>query len=193
MKNIFYLLLLVSCVNSAQELPENKLSIAVNGNFAVAMGNNFMTKSYSNEPGFEIETEFVLKKVFFGVVFQKSYLKLKNPYWIGNFNTSDGFNIATFVGFRQKTAIKEIYFEHRIGIGYKEIVNYSDIGNYSISGTFFTIGSKINYTSSKQLHFFVGLDFHYCHYDIPLTGPYKSFYSNSYQLTPNVGLKYFLW
>jgi hypothetical protein len=190
MKKLIIVLLLFFNATYAQKMPVNKFSISVDGNYPIAFGNNFLTKAYKNEPGFDIEVQYSFKKFFFGTGFQKSYVKICDTQWIGDFDKSDGFYIYSFGGYRQKLKPQKLYLEHKIGIGYKEIINQSDIGNYSISGYSLLLGSKINYCLNSQFNIFSGLDFNYSYYDVILTGPFKDFYSNSYQITPTIGVKY---
>ena len=182
---LFYILV------GAQNGLIKKYSFAIDANYAIALGDNFLNKGYKDKPGFDIEFQYNLKRNFFtGIGFQATYTNVYDKNLIGNFDSSYSLNLFLYGGYRHFLKPQKLYLEHRIGLGHKEIINKSDLSNYYITGTTFLVASKVNYCLNANWHIYSGFDYNYTHYNISLVGPYRNFFSNSHQIIPVVGIKY---
>jgi hypothetical protein len=183
------LILLFSIKSMAQNDTIKSFSFSGGGNLNIALGDTFLSKGYANRTGYDFEFQFSFRRFFSGIRFEQTFGDIKDKNLIGYFYDSDGFSVNPFVGYRQKMPIPKLYLEHRLGFGYKEIVNYSDYGSYRISGPFVMAGTRVNYKLAANLNVYMGLDFNYTNYQVDLEGPYRDFYRNAYQFTPSLGLK----
>lgn len=174
----------------AQDNFVRSFSFATAARYNFSTGNSFLTKGYKSRPGFEIETQFNYRKFLVGLNFQKTYDKISDYNLIGYFDQSEGFSIHPFIGYRQNIVSNKVYFEHRIGIGYKEIKNKMHIDNYATTGTVISVGTRLNYKLNEHFNAYTGLDFNYTKYDVILDGPYHDFYTRSYQVSPLLGIKF---
>ncbi len=168
-----------------------KLMISINFRTPIAFGNNFLNKSYESVTGFGITGQYHLKKMYFGINFNKGHMSVSDTKYLGNFTEASFETIEYFIGIRQKLPYKNWNLEHQIGIGHTTIENYSPISNYKIYGNSYIIGSRIYRKFSKRMAVFGSLDFCYTNYNVDISGPYANFYKNSYQIIPAIGIKHF--
>ena len=192
MKNIFKDVLFFFLTLSYTQNESRKLiSLAANLNYPVAVGNNFLSKGYSNSSSYDLTVQVnITKHLFFGGFVRNSNEKLKNAELIGDFDNSSSQSFYGYIGYSNYLTNKKMYLEHFIGYGIKDITNTSLLSNYVIQGdNSYLVGSRFNYVLSPDFCLFGGLDFNYTTYTINLSGPYKDFYSKSMQFTPSLGIK----
>lgn len=192
--------LLLTMLTSAFVLAQNQkfklISFSANLNYPVAFGNNFLSKGYSSDSGYDLTWQInPTRNLFFGLTVGHINKKISNPDLIGDFE--NGATIAYhnyYIGYRHNLKFKKLYLEHYIGFGTCEITNKSFLSEYIITnGKSFIIGSRINYEFVPEFSLFAGVDFNYTTYPVILSGPYKDFYSKSYQFSPSLGLKFSFW
>jgi len=83
--------------------------------------------------------------------------------------------------------------EHRFGFGSRKMENQSQLSNYKIDGESYLIGSKFIYFLIPEISLCAGLDLTITNYSTILNGPYKDFYSKSYQIAPTLGIQISFW
>ena len=196
MKNIFLnLLLLLLTVVNAQNKKLKLISLTANLNYPIAFGNNFLNKGYSADSGYDLAWQInPTKHLFFGLMARKTNEKVINYNLIGDFDSATSSSHYFYIGYRHNIIHQKIYLEHFIGYGNKDITNKSFLSEYNIKGdNSYLIGSRFNYEVLPEFSLFGGVDFNYSTYTINLNGPYKDFYSKSYQFTPTLGIKMSFW
>jgi hypothetical protein len=186
---MIFSVLLVNMIYSQNNF-RNKSALSFNPNFPIAVGDNFLSKAYSNNVGVALEYQYNFKSFFFGLNYEFGNETIRDKNLMGNFKSSKSNNAIWFIGFRQKLTNPKRYLEYKLGSGKKTIINQTNINEYQIEGESWVLGSKFNYILNKNVHVVAGLEYKYTCYEVKMEGPYQDFYSTSKQLTPTVGLKF---
>jgi hypothetical protein len=191
MKNLILIFsILIANMVYSQNNFRNKSAISINPNFPIAVGDNFLSKGYSNNVGVAFEYQYHFKNVFIGVSYEFGNETISDKNLMGNLIGSKSNNAIWFIGFRQKLKNKKRYLEYKLGSGKKTIINQTTINEYHIEGDSWVFGSKFNYILNKNVHVGAGLEYKYTCYDVKMDGPYQDFYSTSKQITPSFELKF---
>lgn len=187
---LIFTLMFCTAYSQKDSIAMKTYSITFGGNYGIGIGDNFLSKGYKNNPGINLEFQFHIKRwLFLGFDLQQNFLEVKDQKIIGQFSNSDCLTTVFFAGYRQNYTTNNFFSEYRIGIGSKKITNHSILGTNFVSGINYQIATKLFYNFNTNLNFFTGFEFNYSTYDVDLKGPYKDFYSNSYQFTPTIGLR----
>ena len=189
------LVLMFFTVSQAQDKTFHLISLTANLNYPIALGDNFLSKGYSNNAGFDIALQInATKHLFFGIMGKDTNEAISNKELIGDFGASKSTSQYFYVGYRHNLKFQKLYLEHFIGFGSKEITNSKGLAAYIIKGDkSYLVGSRCNYKIGQEIDVYAGFDFNYTIYPIKLVGPYQKFYSESYQISPIFGLKLSFW
>ena len=194
-KKLLPIVLLFVALSNAQETQFNLISLTANLNYPIALGDNFLSKAYTNNAGFDIALQInATKHLFFGIMGKDTNEAISNKELIGDFGASKSTSQYFYVGYRHNLRYQKLYLEHFIGFGNKEITNTEGLAAYNIKGDkSYLVGSRCNYKIGQEIDVYAGFDFNYTMYPIKLVGPYQKFYSESYQISPIFGLKLSFW
>ena len=194
-KKLLALALLFLTFSLAQDKSFKLISLTANLNYPIALGDNFLSKGYTNNAGFDIALQInATKHLFFGIMGKDTNEAISNKELIGDFGASKSTSHYFYIGYRHNLKLQKLYLEHFIGFGNKEITNTGGLAAYSIKGDkSYLVGSRCNYKIGHEIDVYAGFDFNYSMYPIKLVGTYQKFYSESYQISPVFGLKLSFW
>ena len=167
-----------------------RFSIAAGAHYPIAVGNNFLSKAFKPKSGFSGTLQYNLNRFFIGFNFHGTRYSISDKSLFGNFEEAESIRANGFVGIRHKLMSKKIYLEHGIGAGKQTFTNYGTITTYGNSGINAIAFSKFNYKILDFFHLYAATEFEYTKFNTIIEGPYKNFYTNTYQITPTLGVKF---
>jgi hypothetical protein len=202
MKKVFFIFIVLICSVSYSQ--NDTYNFNHHGSFAIAtgyktfFGNNFLARTYLNNPVIAFDFNCKIYKDYgAGLFFSKHSASIKTTQYIGNSVSGDflnwGFYVCYYKQINQKWGVVP-----KVGIATFRLINklYDGYSNYSYpyytSGSSYFVAPEINYFVNKSISCFVKPEYDYIDLtDLRASSSLDTDYNTAHQFEVQVGIR--LW